>query len=689
MFKSPILKRNLIAILASAACCSLASCTDDNTTSTVSTIECGTENTFAGVITDSLFTATQDSVDAHRNAKCIKTQENCVQLYNTDGSVKVVSYACSAAEQDHLYCNYTDVDASSDVNNCGTCGNKCNTGDQCVNGVCKSNNNNNNTNGCTTNELKCENNNLMVCNANKTWEVKETCAKGCENKACVTDNPVNNQCTSNSCKDASTLLVCDTTTGTTTEENCPNGCNNGACVNNQPDVPTQQCEVDSCKDNTTRLVCDKTTGKTSEEKCPGGCADGVCTTLKNGDNCNPETFQGFCNGNLAVTCVKEYTHMVETKNCPEGKECSKELCDDSQNNPNSKDCNYKCDEKDEYYEQCLKEQEECENRTYACYKEPAHVQIYECNEEANLICLAGPIESAYSKYGYIGTISKNEAACVDSCEQGFKCEQDQHINYISDTYPYSSVGVFEAKTYQCGTTPDNKSYIANVSSIGYCSLCDETNEKCVNNYEGRELNVGDYCVPRLFKNRCDKNGDELYCEEDWHAEDHSPKVQQVSVDGYVCVEFENGVRFKDPEDKCTQDIIECKDYELISKSCDQFDVNGQGYYSIKSSEYCKFGCHSTELRCLNEGECNPGQVYVNANEIVKKRCYETCKEETEDYKRICYNKKDAVEYSCRLVHNELTNQDVFIQLESYWEYCEFGCQDGYCKDDDKNPPNNP
>ena len=234
-------------------------------------------------------------------------------------------------------CSGVCKDLTSDVNNCGRCGNVCGENQNCFNSECVD-------------------------------ETSETCSEGLEacDDACVdlkSDHDHcggcdikcgdNQTCHNGSCDDEVVIVPeCDASFEPVCEENavktCENGqfvleecgekvCENAAC--HEPVVDEDECDVQEfeavCEGNAVKK-CEA--GKFVVEGCTGDmvCQDGVCSVhsdpgIQDGDACDPDKDAvDVCSGNAVLSCVIDENnpeaHVFKLAACGENEMCQEGVC---------------------------------------------------------------------------------------------------------------------------------------------------------------------------------------------------------------------------------------------------------------------------------------------------------------------------------------------------------------------------
>jgi len=246
-----------------------------------------------------------------------------------------------ACPDGYTTCSGICVDTKTDLNNCGSCGNKCPTGQICVNGVC--------IYSCPPGQTLCsgqcvdttsDQNNCGSC-GNKCTGSKMCSSSKCVCPTGLTDcsgTCVNTQNDINNCGNCGTK--------------CPSGyiCSNGMCVLSCPPGQTAcsgQC-VDTTSDQNNCGSCgNKCTGgkmcSSSKCVCPTGQTDcsGICRNLQtDANNC------GACGKVCATgqTCCSGICRNLQTdanncgacgKVCATGQTCCSGICRNLQTDANN------------------------------------------------------------------------------------------------------------------------------------------------------------------------------------------------------------------------------------------------------------------------------------------------------------------------------------------------------------------
>ncbi|MBI2972040.1 MAG: lytic murein transglycosylase [Candidatus Aenigmarchaeota archaeon] len=141
---------------------------------------------------------------------------------------------CAACTASFANCNGDsgdgcEINTNTDSNNCGSCGNACSTGEQCIGGTCR----------CTPGSASCENNRHFACSNEGRWEAEDCPAEG---KVC---NAISKECAlpytgceAQECDgDRSVRYAPDCSVAG--EERCAVGCNleTGRCNPGHPIIP--------------------------------------------------------------------------------------------------------------------------------------------------------------------------------------------------------------------------------------------------------------------------------------------------------------------------------------------------------------------------------------------------------------------------------------------------------------------
>ncbi len=202
----------------------LASCGEE----TSSSKKCG-DGTQLPIIIDSIFAGKTDDNMTHEAGECLSS-EKCVYLYDKQGG-RSSGYACSSTGQGSLLCDGKEVDALTDDENCGICGNKCQNGASCTSGVCLGENEP--VSECVKNDLMCDEDGktLKVC-GDMGWQVQQFCQLGCANDACVIEEDPT-KCDKDGalqCDDAQTSVLICANGHWQTQNTCVVGCKDGQCL---------------------------------------------------------------------------------------------------------------------------------------------------------------------------------------------------------------------------------------------------------------------------------------------------------------------------------------------------------------------------------------------------------------------------------------------------------------------------
>ena len=140
---------------------------------------------------------------------------------------------------------------------------------------------------CTASELRCEGNELQVCQDN-AWVKKEDCANGCDSdtKKCkdseTVDPPVVNLCTASELRcEGNELQVCQDNAWVK-KEDCANGCDSAAKTCKTADNPGTGnviCDEGDAKCDGDYIVsCIQDKWKRADTACEFGCKKGTCKT---------------------------------------------------------------------------------------------------------------------------------------------------------------------------------------------------------------------------------------------------------------------------------------------------------------------------------------------------------------------------------------------------------------------------
>ncbi|MBQ1926526.1 MAG: leucine-rich repeat domain-containing protein, partial [Proteobacteria bacterium] len=126
---------------------------------------------------------------------------------------------------------------------------------------------------CTGGALKCSDNSaqVLIC-MNNQWMTKETCANGCSNGTCISQEPPKT-CTKGTlkCSDNNAQVLICMNNQWMTKENCANGCSNGACISTQPPKTCTKGTLKCSDDNAQVLLC-KNDKWIALASCANGCA---------------------------------------------------------------------------------------------------------------------------------------------------------------------------------------------------------------------------------------------------------------------------------------------------------------------------------------------------------------------------------------------------------------------------------
>ena len=258
-------------------------------------------------------------------AECPKGQERCnnvcvnlasVHIADCNGDTITCNDGFKQCDENKVACN----DLNQDIENCGTCGNRCKDGEACFRGECRIN--------------TCESQNETLCDINGDAQCKNIASDdadhcGACNYKCSSypiPNATSNSCSAGQCQyectdpytniadkaDASGIQCVDFMTDSNhcgaTDNKCtyPQTCQNGACTcpQEQPDVCGSVClnfdvvNVESCDNGTIK-------------KCKDGYAD-VDKNINNGCEVNLNTDNDHCG-------------EVNNK-CTNGRTCQNKVC---------------------------------------------------------------------------------------------------------------------------------------------------------------------------------------------------------------------------------------------------------------------------------------------------------------------------------------------------------------------------
>ena len=234
--------------------------------------------------------------------------ENCAAGCSGDGS------SCSPACGNGLTCcSSTCVNMQTDKNNCGSCGNKCPSGEACKNGSCTGC-----SPPCAEGESCCEGGTTCctTCCEDACCPTGQSCVEG----VCATCEPpctAGQTCCGGSCC-AAGIICCD-------QKCCAAGefCENGSCATCNPVCyPDETC----CSGTCIRWKCGE---------CPNACASAeiVCCGLPGQEVCCPE----------GQTCVENACYGC-TPPCSESQDCCDEVCTELGTDTDCTGCGAACGE---------------------------------------------------------------------------------------------------------------------------------------------------------------------------------------------------------------------------------------------------------------------------------------------------------------------------------------------------------
>ena len=275
---------------------------------------------------------------------CGSSHTNCPTA--THGSAQcstagVCSYYCNDTTNYPDLCGTACVKLSDDVNNCGTCGNKCTASNGtpiCSNGNCG-------VSGCSTNYhptpdgLGCEQNTITDCGSSHT-----NCPTATNGSAqCSTDGQCSyycndttnfpNLCDSTCVKLSSDVNNCGTCGKKCTVSHGTPKCSNKTCgvqsceTNYHPNSAGTNCEVNSITDcGPSHTTCPKATNGSAQCSTDGKCSYYCEDTTNYPDLCGTACTKLSTDVNNCGTCGNKCTVSHGTPSCTSGK-CGVQSCE--------------------------------------------------------------------------------------------------------------------------------------------------------------------------------------------------------------------------------------------------------------------------------------------------------------------------------------------------------------------------
>ena len=251
---------------------------------------------------------------------------NAGYIKSEDGKSCIQDITCSETTTN---CNGTCINLSSDMHNCGSCGNECNAG-QCIDGTCQ----------CPDQKTNCSNTCVdLSSDPNNCGECGTVCSGG---KSCIESKcqcPLGMVECSGICVELNTNAHC---------ANCEDVCSGGkTCQDKKCQCPSEMAECSGiCVELNTNEHCANcedvcSGGKTCQDKkcqCPLEMAEcnGICVELNTNEHC--ANCEDACSGGM--TCQNKKCQ------CPPGQtDCGGKCVDTNSDSNHCGKCNNVCNGK--------------------------------------------------------------------------------------------------------------------------------------------------------------------------------------------------------------------------------------------------------------------------------------------------------------------------------------------------------
>lgn len=584
-------------------------------------------------------------------AKCTEGQERCnnvcvnlasVHIANCNGNIITCDDGFKQCDEKKVACN----DLNQDIENCGTCGNRCKDGEACFRRECRIN--------------TCESQNETLCDINGDAQCKNIASDdadhcGACNYKCSSypiPNATSNSCSAGQCQyectdpytniadkaDASGIQCVDFMTDSNhcsaTNNKCtyPQTCQNGACTcpHDQPDVCGSVClnfdvvNVESCDNGTIK-------------KCKDGYAD-VDKNINNGCEVNLNTDNDHCG--------------KENNKCTNGRTCQNKVC------KCPTDYAY-CDDK------CV----DPKTDPKYCGKSTSCESLTDCTSNSvNKLCISGACASSCPtdqpnvcgsfclNFGAVNI--KNCTGNVIECEINFSDEDKSiengcEVNLLTDN-KYCGKDKIECtngRTCQAGSClcPTGLVYCNNkcidpVTDPYYCGV----DAKC---------NNGENCTSNAVNKLCSDRKCTSSCPSD-----------QPDTCGSYCVNFE-----KLNIDNCADGKIKCKSgYADVDKNINngcEVDLSTDNKNCGGIGVACNYPqtCRGSNCECPESQPNVCGAACLNFEDLNIATCNEGVIKCKDDYGNFDNSINNGCEVNLKKDSNHCGGKDVV-------------CKDGYCED---------